>query len=47
MFRLLANLKLCLCVAFLPGSYASYILVGACRGWKGYHYDDVPSYDEY
>ena len=33
--------------AFIPGSYASYILVGACRGWKGYHYGDVPSYDDY
>ncbi len=31
---------------FIPGSYASYILYGAYRGWNGYHYDQIPSYDE-
>mmetsp|Transcript_27036 Transcript_27036/g.27279 ORF Transcript_27036/g.27279 Transcript_27036/m.27279 type:complete len:118 (-) Transcript_27036:192-545(-) len=32
-------------VMFLPGSYASTILFGAWRGWQGYEYDMVPSYD--
>jgi len=31
---------------FIPGSYASTILWGAYRGWPGYHYDHLPSYDE-
>jgi len=31
---------------FIPGSYASCILYGAYRGWPGYEYSQVPSYDD-
>ena len=31
---------------FIPGSYASVVLFGAWRGWRGYQYSQVPSYDE-
>ncbi len=30
----------------LPGSYASFNLLGAYLGWPGYHYDSIPSYDD-
>ena len=33
-------------IAFLPGSYASFVLLGASLGWDGYTYDSVPSYDD-
>ena len=33
-------------LAFIPGSYATFQLYGAYKGWKGYRYDAVPSYDE-
>jgi hypothetical protein len=33
-------------IAFLPGSYASFILLGAWCRWEGYSYQDLPSYDE-
>ena len=31
---------------FLPGSYASTILLGSYLGWEGYAYEMLPSYDE-
>ena len=31
---------------FIPGSYASAVLYGAYRGWDGYDYSQIPSYDE-
>ena len=31
---------------FTPGSYSSFILYGAYQGWRGYSYDQVPSYDD-
>jgi hypothetical protein len=31
---------------FTPGSYASFILWGAYRGWPGYDYSQIPSYDD-
>ena len=31
---------------FIPGSYASTVLYGAYRGWDGYDYSQIPSYDE-
>ena len=33
--------------AFLPGSYASFLLYAACRRWEGYKFDHVPSYDDW
>ena len=33
-------------IAFLPGSYASYILLGAFLKWRGFKYSQVPSYDD-
>jgi hypothetical protein len=33
-------------LAFVPGSYAVWNLVGAARGWRGYSYDHLPSYDD-
>eukprot|EP00752_Nemacystus_decipiens_P005421 g4914.t1 len=33
-------------ILLLPGSYASYNLLGAYLGWPGYHYDSIPSYDD-
>lgn len=32
-------------LAFIPGSWASYNLIGAIRGWTGFSYRSVPSYD--
>lgn len=32
--------------AFIPGSYASYQLYGSFKGWKGYDYSQIPSYDD-
>eukprot|EP00616_Rhizochromulina_sp_CCMP1243_P010956 CAMPEP_0118962704 /NCGR_PEP_ID=MMETSP1173-20130426/940_1 /TAXON_ID=1034831 /ORGANISM="Rhizochromulina marina cf, Strain CCMP1243" /LENGTH=70 /DNA_ID=CAMNT_0006910993 /DNA_START=110 /DNA_END=322 /DNA_ORIENTATION=+ len=29
-----------------PGCYASTILFGAYRGWRGYRYTQVPSWDD-
>lgn len=31
---------------FLPGSYATYILLGAFLGWDDFSYNQVPSYDD-
>ena len=31
---------------FIPGSYASTVLFGAWRGWPGYEYSMIPSYDD-
>lgn len=31
---------------FIPGSYASFILYGSWRGWHGYEYSMIPSYDD-
>ena len=31
---------------FTPGSYASFVLYGAYRGWTGYDYSQIPSYDD-
>ena len=33
-------------VMFIPGSYASWTLFGAWRGWSGYSFESLPSYDE-
>ncbi|GAB9472658.1 hypothetical protein Gpo141_00009831 [Globisporangium polare] len=33
-------------IAFIPGSYASYQLYGSFKGWKGYDYSQIPSYDD-
>uniref|UniRef100_A0AAV1UNI3 Transmembrane protein 230 n=1 Tax=Peronospora matthiolae TaxID=2874970 RepID=A0AAV1UNI3_9STRA len=33
-------------IAFIPGSYASFQLYGAWKGWKGYDYNQIPSYDD-
>nr|CCA18542.1 conserved hypothetical protein [Albugo laibachii Nc14] len=33
-------------IAFIPGSYATFQLYGSFRGWKGYQYDQVASYDD-
>jgi hypothetical protein len=33
-------------LAFVPGSYAVVNLYGTWRGWEGYSYDAIPSYDE-
>ena len=46
-FRRGGALLVCGALAFLPGSYSATILYGAYRGWKGYHYTQVPSYDDY
>ena len=32
--------------AFLPGSYASFMLYAAYKRWPGYDYSQVPSYDD-
>lgn len=32
--------------AFIPGSYASVQLYGSYKGWKGYDYSQIPSYDD-
>jgi len=31
---------------FTPGSYATYVLYGAFRGWNGYDYSLIFSYDD-
>jgi hypothetical protein len=33
-------------IAFLPGVYACWVLLGAYLRWPGYSYDQLPSYDE-
>ena len=33
-------------LAFIPGSYASWTLLGAWCRWRDYRYSDLPSYDE-
>ena len=39
-------LIVCFLSVFIPGSYASTVLWGAWRGWDGYDYAQVPSYDD-
>lgn len=31
---------------FIPGSYASFVLLGAWLGWPNFDYNMVPSYDD-
>jgi len=31
---------------FIPGSYATVVIFGAWRGWQGYEYNMLPSYDD-
>lgn len=31
---------------FIPGSYASLIIYGTWKGWSGYDYSMIPSYDD-
>jgi len=33
-------------LAFIPGSYACWVLLGAALRWPGYSYDQLPSYDD-
>ncbi|CAN0508117.1 unnamed protein product [Ectocarpus sp. 12 AP-2014] len=33
-------------ILLLPGSYASFNLLGAYLGWPGFDYSSIPSYDE-
>ena len=33
-------------IAFLPGFYAVWLLVGAAMGLEGYAYEDIPSFDD-
>jgi len=33
-------------IAFLPGFYACWVFLGAWLRWRGYSYDDIPSYDD-
>lgn len=33
-------------ILFIPGSYASYVLYGSWRGWQGFEYSQIPSYDD-
>ncbi|TMW69808.1 hypothetical protein Poli38472_001964 [Pythium oligandrum] len=33
-------------IAFIPGSYATVQLYGSFKGWKGYDYSQIPSYDD-
>ena len=33
-------------LTFLPGSYASTVVLGAALGWRGYRVEDLPSYDD-
>ena len=33
-------------LTFLPGSYASWVLLGSWLRWRGYRAEDLPSYDE-
>ncbi|KAF0701326.1 Aste57867_8177 [Aphanomyces stellatus] len=32
-------------IAFIPGSYATVQLYGAYRGWRGYAFHNLPSYE--
>jgi len=32
-------------IAFLPGSYSTFMLFAAYRQWPGYSYSQVPNYD--
>ena len=34
-------------IGFIPGSYASIVILRAYLGHKGYTYDMLPSYDPY
>ncbi len=33
-------------IMFIPGSFSTYTLTGAYLGWRGFSYDQVPSYDD-
>lgn len=33
-------------LAFIPGSYASWIILGSYMGWRGYDMHELPSYDQ-
>jgi len=33
-------------LAFIPGFYACWVLLGTYMGWHGYSYDILPSYDD-
>lgn len=33
-------------IMFIPGIYSSYVLYGAWRGWQGFDFSMVPSYDD-
>ena len=33
-------------IMFIPGSYASYIIYGTWRGWPGFDFSQIPSYDD-
>ncbi|OQR88226.1 hypothetical protein ACHHYP_07051 [Achlya hypogyna] len=33
-------------ITFIPGSYATTQLYGAYKGWPGYDYSQLPSYDD-
>ena len=33
-------------LTFIPGSYATWTLIGAWCRWRNYHYSDLPSYDD-
>jgi len=32
-------------IAFIPGAYATLVIVGTLLGWRGYDVHDLPSYD--
>lgn len=34
------------CLLFTPGSYAVLVLYGSWKGWRGYSYSQIPSYDD-
>ncbi len=33
-------------LTFIPGAYATWILVGTLLNWPGYDFSELPSYDE-
>lgn len=33
-------------LTFLPGAYASWVVLGDTLGWRGYRVEDLPSYDD-
>ena len=33
-------------ITFIPGSYASGVILWTYMGYKGYRYDQIPSYDD-